>query len=97
MGTGSTTGSSEIAASLDHLVGACEQRRRDGEAGGFCGGEINSKLEARRLFNRNIGAPLALQYSVHIIGHTASNGTLTRPVGHEGAGFENLLYPDTGR
>jgi hypothetical protein len=40
-----------IAILLDHVIGAREQRRRDGEAERFRGLEDDDKLELRRLLN----------------------------------------------
>jgi hypothetical protein len=47
--------------SLDHLVGATEQRQRHGEAERFRGLEIDDQLDFRGLLDRQIGRLLALE------------------------------------
>src|SRR6267142_787496 len=46
---------------LDHLVGSGEDRWRHGEAEGLGSLEIDDQLECRRLLDRQIGWPLALE------------------------------------
>jgi len=55
-------------ASLDDLVGAGEQCRRNLEAKRFCGLEVDDELELGWLFDRHIGRLFALEDSVHIAG-----------------------------
>jgi hypothetical protein len=53
-------------ASLDHFVGRGQQRRRDGEAEGFGGFQIDDQLETRRLFDRQIAGLCAFQDLVDV-------------------------------
>src|ERR1700730_14112818 len=53
----------QTAELFDHIIGLGKQRWRDRQTERFCGVEINFKLEASRLFNRDIGGPFTLQYS----------------------------------
>ena len=46
---------SKKASSLDHLVGAAEQRERNGEAERLRGDQIDDELEFGWLLDRNVG------------------------------------------
>src|SRR6478735_3085835 len=50
-----------LAHLLDHLVGAGEQRWRDGEAECFGSPEIDGQIEMGGLLDRQIGWPLAIE------------------------------------
>jgi hypothetical protein len=54
------------AALFDHLVGAGDQRQRDGEAERLCGFEVDRKLELRWLMHREGDGILAAQTSTSI-------------------------------
>src|SRR5262249_36894941 len=55
----STTSHERAAASLDYLVGACEQHWRHFEPERLGGFEVNDQLELRRLLHRQIGGSVA--------------------------------------
>ena len=44
----------DIAASLNHLVGAVDKRLRDRNGEGFRGFKVDDQFEFRRLLNRKI-------------------------------------------
>src|ERR1700692_180390 len=46
---------------FDHLIGACKQRRRDGEAECLGRLQIDGQIELRRLHDRQLGRCLAFQ------------------------------------
>ena len=46
---------------FDHLVGAAEQRPRNGEAERLCGLEVDDQFDFRRLHHRQVGRLLALE------------------------------------
>jgi hypothetical protein len=55
-----------IGQLFDHLVGAAEQRQRDGEAQRFCGLEIHDQLDLRGLLDRRVGRLLALENAARL-------------------------------
>jgi hypothetical protein len=44
----------QVAPLLDHLVGGCEQRRRNFDAECLCGGEVDDQLEFSPEFDRQV-------------------------------------------
>src|SRR2546429_8642392 len=54
-----------LAHSLDHLVGAAEQREREGDAERIGGFEIEHQLDVHRLLHRQVGG-LGPQYAADI-------------------------------
>src|SRR6516164_1593035 len=71
------------ALSLDHLVGAHEERFRNRQAQRFRRFEIDNKLDPGRLFNGKIGRLCALENLVDVVAGTAEQGREVRPVGQE--------------
>src|SRR6516165_5492121 len=61
----------QAAASFDHLVGACEQRRRDSDANRLGGCRVDDKLHLRRKLYWQIARLLAFQNLVYEIGGAA--------------------------
>src|SRR6266851_10531837 len=59
-------GARALPYSLDDLIGPQEERLRDRQAERLRGLEVDDQLELRRLLDRNIGRPSALQNLVHI-------------------------------
>jgi hypothetical protein len=59
------------AASLDDFVGRGQQRRRNGEAEGFGGLEVDDQLETRRLLDRQIAGLCAFQDLVDVADRAA--------------------------
>jgi hypothetical protein len=51
---------------LDHLIGPRQQRRRDREAKGLGGLEVDDELESRGLLHRQISRPGAFENPVDI-------------------------------
>jgi hypothetical protein len=56
------TPQAEVAAYryFDHLIGAAEQRQREGEAKRLCGSEIDDQFHFNGLLHRKIGGLFAL-------------------------------------
>jgi hypothetical protein len=53
-------------ASLDHLVGPCEQYRRYIQADRFCGLEVDDQFELGWLLDRQVARPLAAKDAIGI-------------------------------
>jgi hypothetical protein len=68
----------QITTLFDHLVGAGEYRRRNGEAEGLGSFEVNDKLELGRRLNRKIGRVLALEDAIDVAGRAPINSRQNR-------------------
>ena len=55
-----------VRNSFDHLVGTCEQRRRDVETNRLGSLEVDQKLVPRRRLYRKVGRILALENAIDI-------------------------------
>src|SRR5712671_6730788 len=79
-----------LAHSFDHLVGAAEQRQRDGEAERVSSLEINEQLDFRALLHRQVSRLLALEDAARV---DASKTKVVRnipAVAHQAAGRGKL-------
>src|SRR5215472_14458397 len=75
-----------LAVSLDHLVGAAEDRLWDRQAERLGGLEVDDQLEFRRLLDREVRRFGALEDLVNIVGRDPEHVGKTRPIRHQKAG-----------
>ena len=72
---------------FDHLVGACEERGRHGQAKRLGGLEIDHEFEFGGLLDRKIGGLCPLEDLIDILRSTAEGICEAGPVGDEAAGL----------
>src|SRR5450631_858291 len=73
----------EVAGLFDNLVGAGEQRWRNGEAECFGGPEIDDQIETGVLLDRQIGWPLAIENAAGILPDQTPSILRFCPVAHK--------------
>src|SRR5262249_57338527 len=79
-------------ASVNQLVSAREQRRRQFEAERLGGGEINDEIEFGRLLDRDVAWLRPVQYFVHKIAGAAEQVWIIWSVRHQTSRFDELPY-----
>src|SRR6516225_2017430 len=83
--------------SFDHLVGAGEQRRRNGEVERFRSSHVDARDELRRKLNRQVGGLAAFENSIHEIGGSAMILGIVHAITYESAGLDIRVLTGDGR
>src|SRR4029450_1332657 len=81
-----------LAHSLDHLVGAGEQRGRNFNAKRARGGQIDDQLKLARLHYRQVGRLSTLEDFAGVDADLTVRFRRARSVAHQAAGFRILAY-----
>src|SRR5262245_37131505 len=84
------------AGSLDDLVGPGQDGRGDGETQSPRGLEVDDQLELRRLFDRQVRRPRALQDAVDVRRRAAVHVVKVRTVRHQTTDMRVRLQPVRG-
>src|SRR5215831_5251346 len=74
--------------SLDHLVGAGEERFGDGQPERLGGSQVDHELELGRLLDRDVAWLRAAQNLIDILGGAAPQFHIDGSVGYEPSGFD---------
>jgi hypothetical protein len=78
----------QVAALLNHLVGAGKKRWRNVEAERLGGGQVDNEIELGRLLDRQVGGFRSAQNPVDIVGRAPVEVREVRSVGHQSPGFD---------
>src|SRR5438552_17054874 len=79
--------------SLDQLVGASEERWRNGEAERLSGGQVDDEIEFGRLLDGKLGRVGALENLVNVASGSTSQVSEICPVGDESARCHKFSNP----
>src|SRR5207253_3223658 len=80
------------SCSLDHLVGAAEQRDWKRESERLRSLEVDHKLDFRRLLDRQVGGLLALENATDIDAQEAKRVRKARAIAHQATGGGKLAH-----
>ena len=76
--------------SLDNLVGAADERQREGNAKRLCGLEIDDHLDLHDLLHRQIGGLAALEDFPRVEADLAVSIGQVAPIAHQAAGYREV-------
>src|SRR6185295_5631688 len=81
----------------DHLIRSLDERRRDRQAEGLGGFEVDDQLELRRLLDWEVRGLRALEDLVHIGGRSPKRISEARSIGHEAPDIDEIPRRVHGR